>query len=231
MPTRLPLSHPTTDEFIPSPASGPIPQGNKSATKYFYRSAKGCLAGQTLRLFSATAMTDCCVMQIDKKYMMEVLHREPALSEMFVAFLLTRNIRYEEDLVDQLFNSSEKRLARILLQSRAFHPCRNELAIGRKRHFRSRDRPYRPDRASGAAGYYSKVFRSFFWSSRCCLPSAWNLQSDQPQDRPARPPASGCENIEHHFSRKNPKAKCCQCEFRGHMSTHPLGWILTTGMR
>src|ERR1700683_2633454 len=76
---------------------------------------EGCLTGQTLRLFSATAMTDCSVMQIDKKYMMEVLHREHAFSDMFVAYLLTRNIRYEEDLVDQLFNSSEKRLARILL--------------------------------------------------------------------------------------------------------------------
>jgi CRP/FNR family cyclic AMP-dependent transcriptional regulator len=76
---------------------------------------EGCLAGQTVRLFSATAMTDCSVMQIDKKYMMEVLHREHAFSDMFVAYLLTRNIRHEEDLVDQLFNSSEKRLARILL--------------------------------------------------------------------------------------------------------------------
>jgi len=55
------------------------------------------------------------VMRIDKKSMMEVLHREHAFSDMFVAYLLTRNIRYEEDLVDQLFNSSEKRLARILL--------------------------------------------------------------------------------------------------------------------
>ena len=76
---------------------------------------EGCLAGQTLRLFSTTAMTDCSVMQIDKTYMMEVLHREHAFSDMFVAHLLTRNIRYEEDLVDQLFNSSEKRLAQILL--------------------------------------------------------------------------------------------------------------------
>src|ERR1700730_6741742 len=76
---------------------------------------EGCLAGQTLRLFSATAMTDCSVMRIDKKSMIEVLHREHAFSDMFVAYLLTRNIRYEEDLVDQLFNSSEKRLARILL--------------------------------------------------------------------------------------------------------------------
>jgi len=76
---------------------------------------EGCLTGQPLRLCSATAMTDCSVMQIDKKSMTEVLHREHAFSDMFVAYLLTRNIRYEEDLVDQLFNSSEKRLARILL--------------------------------------------------------------------------------------------------------------------
>jgi CRP/FNR family transcriptional regulator, cyclic AMP receptor protein len=76
---------------------------------------EGCLTGQPLRLCSATAMTDCSVMRIDKKAMMEVLHREHAFSDMFVAHLLTRNIRYEEDLVDQLFNSSEKRLARMLL--------------------------------------------------------------------------------------------------------------------
>jgi CRP/FNR family cyclic AMP-dependent transcriptional regulator len=76
---------------------------------------EGCLAGQPLRLCSATAITDCSAMRIDKKSMMEVLHREHAFSDMFVAYLLTRNIRYEEDLVDQLFNSSEKRLARMLL--------------------------------------------------------------------------------------------------------------------
>jgi CRP/FNR family cyclic AMP-dependent transcriptional regulator len=76
---------------------------------------EGCLAGQPLRLCTATALTDCSVMQIDKKSMVEVLHREHEFSDMFVAYLLTRNIRYEEDLVDQLFNSSEKRLARILL--------------------------------------------------------------------------------------------------------------------
>jgi CRP/FNR family transcriptional regulator, cyclic AMP receptor protein len=76
---------------------------------------EGCLTGQPLRLCSATAMTDCSVMKIDKKSMMEVLHRQHAFSDMFVAYLLARNIRYEEDLVDQLFNSSEKRLARILL--------------------------------------------------------------------------------------------------------------------
>src|SRR5437762_8375657 len=76
---------------------------------------EGCLTGQPLRLCAATAMTDCSVMRIDKKAMMEVLHREHAFSDVFVAYLLTRNIRYEEDLVDQLFNSSEKLLARILL--------------------------------------------------------------------------------------------------------------------
>jgi CRP/FNR family cyclic AMP-dependent transcriptional regulator len=76
---------------------------------------EGCLTGQPLRLCSASAMTDCSVMRIEKKSMMEVLHREHSFSDMFVAYLLTRNIRYEEDLVDQLFNSSERRLARVLL--------------------------------------------------------------------------------------------------------------------
>ena len=76
---------------------------------------EGCLTGQPLRLCSATAMIDCTVTRINKKSMMDVLHREHAFSDMFVAYLLTRNIRYEEDLVDQLFNSSERRLARVLL--------------------------------------------------------------------------------------------------------------------
>jgi len=76
---------------------------------------EGCLAGQPLRMGSATAMTDCELLQIDKKAMIEALHREHTFSDLFVAYLLARNIRYEEDLVDQLFNSSEKRLARILL--------------------------------------------------------------------------------------------------------------------
>ena len=74
---------------------------------------EGCLTGQPRRMCSAIAMTDCTVMRIDKKSMMDVIHRERAFSDMFVAYLLTRNIRYEEDLVDQLFNSSEKRLARV----------------------------------------------------------------------------------------------------------------------
>ncbi len=76
---------------------------------------EGGLAGQPLRMGSATAMTDCEVLRIDKKAMMLALHREQKFSDLFVRYLLARNIRYEEDLVDQLFNSSEKRLARILL--------------------------------------------------------------------------------------------------------------------
>src|SRR5204863_803235 len=76
---------------------------------------EGTLAGQRFPMGSATAMTDCELLRIDKKAMMVALHREHAFSELFVAYLLARNIRYEEELVDQLFNSSEKRLARILL--------------------------------------------------------------------------------------------------------------------
>src|SRR5271170_5117810 len=76
---------------------------------------EGGLAGQPLRMGFATAMTDCELMRIDKKAMMEALHREHTFSDLFVEHLLARNIRYEEDLVDQLFNSSEKRLARVLL--------------------------------------------------------------------------------------------------------------------
>ena len=76
---------------------------------------EGSLAGQALRMGSAAAMTDCQILRIEKKAMMEALHHEHALSDMFVAYLLARNIRYEEDLVVQLFNSSEKRLARVLL--------------------------------------------------------------------------------------------------------------------
>jgi CRP/FNR family cyclic AMP-dependent transcriptional regulator len=76
---------------------------------------EGGLAGQPLRMGSATAMTDCELLRIDKKAMILALHREHTFSDLFVAYLLARNIRYEEDLVDQLFNSSEKRLARILL--------------------------------------------------------------------------------------------------------------------
>jgi CRP/FNR family cyclic AMP-dependent transcriptional regulator len=76
---------------------------------------EGCLAGQPFRMATASALTDCSVVQVQKRVMVKVLHDEPEFSEMFIAHLLTRNIRIEEDLVDQLFNSSEKRLARILL--------------------------------------------------------------------------------------------------------------------
>lgn len=76
---------------------------------------EGSLAGQRLRMSSAVALTDCELLRVNKETMMAVLHRDRALADMFVAYLLKRNIRYEEDLVDQLFNSSEKRLARALL--------------------------------------------------------------------------------------------------------------------
>ena len=76
---------------------------------------EGAMAGQALRMGSAESMTECHLLRIEKAAMMEALHREHAFSDMFVAYLLARNIRYEEDLVDQLFNSSEKRLARVLL--------------------------------------------------------------------------------------------------------------------
>ena len=76
---------------------------------------EGCLAGQPLRMATAVAMTDCTLDKIDKPLMARMLHEHHDISELFVKHLLTRNIRYEADLVDQLFNSSEKRLARILL--------------------------------------------------------------------------------------------------------------------
>jgi CRP-like cAMP-binding protein len=76
---------------------------------------EGCLNGQSLRMATVTAMTDCSIMRIEKSAMVAVLHQEPKFSEMFIAYLLHRNSRVEEDLVDQLFNSSEKRLARTLL--------------------------------------------------------------------------------------------------------------------
>jgi len=76
---------------------------------------EGCLAGQPLRIATANAMTDCTLDKIDKLVMTRMLHEHHDISELFVKHLLSRNIRYEADLVDQLFNSSEKRLARILL--------------------------------------------------------------------------------------------------------------------
>lgn len=75
----------------------------------------GCLAGQPLRVSAAMAMTDCSLVRIGKPLMARMLHEQHVVSELFVTHLLSRNVRYEADLVDQLFNSSEKRLARILL--------------------------------------------------------------------------------------------------------------------
>jgi CRP/FNR family cyclic AMP-dependent transcriptional regulator len=76
---------------------------------------EGCLIGQPKRLSTASAMTDCTVMRVDKAEIVRVLHDEPIFSEMFVAHVLARNAQIEENLVDQLFNSTEKRLARVLL--------------------------------------------------------------------------------------------------------------------
>jgi CRP/FNR family transcriptional regulator, cyclic AMP receptor protein len=76
---------------------------------------EGCLAGQPLRMATAAAMSPCSIMRLEKPGVIRVLHNEPAFSELFLHYLLSRNIRIEEDLVDQLFNSSEKRLARVLL--------------------------------------------------------------------------------------------------------------------
>jgi len=76
---------------------------------------EACLAGRLLCLATATAMSECSIVRLEKPATIRVLHEEPAFSELFLAYLLSRNIRIEEDLVDQLFNSSEKRLARVLL--------------------------------------------------------------------------------------------------------------------
>ena len=76
---------------------------------------ESCLAGQIVRTATATALEDSSIVRIDKDAMLHVLHKEPTFAELFMSYLLTHSIRIQEDLVDQLFNSSEKRLARILL--------------------------------------------------------------------------------------------------------------------
>jgi CRP/FNR family transcriptional regulator, cyclic AMP receptor protein len=76
---------------------------------------EGCLAGQAVRMGTAVSMSMCSIMRLEKSDVIRALHEQPSFSEVFVAHLLSRNIRIEEDLVDQLFNSSEKRLARVLL--------------------------------------------------------------------------------------------------------------------
>lgn len=96
---------------------------------------EGCLAGQLLRISSASTITDCSLARIEKAQMARMLHERQGVSELFVTHLLSRNIRFEGDLVDQLFNSSEKRLARILLllahfgkesKSESIHPRINQ---------------------------------------------------------------------------------------------------------
>jgi CRP/FNR family cyclic AMP-dependent transcriptional regulator len=76
---------------------------------------EGCLTTQPLRMATATVISDCSVVRMEKAAMIRVLRQEPAFAELFLAYVLSRNMRIEEDLVDQLFNSSEKRLARVLL--------------------------------------------------------------------------------------------------------------------
>jgi CRP-like cAMP-binding protein len=76
---------------------------------------EGCLAGQQVRMATAVAISECSVMRLEKAVVVGLLHEEPSFAELFLAHLLSRSIRLEEDLVDQLFNSSEKRLARVLL--------------------------------------------------------------------------------------------------------------------
>lgn len=94
------------------------PKGKEAVVAILGRAdffGEGCLAGQSVRMATAISMEDSTIVRIEKAAMISVLHEEPAFSELFMAYLLSRNIRIEEDLVDQLFNSSEKRLARVLL--------------------------------------------------------------------------------------------------------------------
>ncbi|HLB86339.1 MAG TPA: Crp/Fnr family transcriptional regulator [Terriglobales bacterium] len=76
---------------------------------------EGCLADQPLRMSTVTAMSECAIVRLERRATIRVLHEEPAFAELFLTYVLSRNMRLEEDLVDQLFNSSEKRLARVLL--------------------------------------------------------------------------------------------------------------------
>ena len=96
---------------------------------------EGCLAGQPHRIATAIAMTECTILRVQKETMTQMLRNERALSDLFMAYLLSRNVRVEEDLVDQLFNSSEKRLARILLLLTRFgKDGQQELVVPRITH-------------------------------------------------------------------------------------------------
>ena len=93
-------------------------QGKEAVVAILERAAffgESCLAGQAIRTSTATAMEDSSIVRIDKEAMISLLHEEPTFAELFMAYLLAHTIRIEEDLVDHLFNSSEKRLARVLL--------------------------------------------------------------------------------------------------------------------
>ena len=94
------------------------PEGKEAVVALLERGAffgESCLAGPTVRTTTAIAVEDSCLVRIDKDAMIRVLHEEPTFAELFMSYLLANNIRIQEDLVDQLFNSSEKRLARVLL--------------------------------------------------------------------------------------------------------------------
>jgi CRP-like cAMP-binding protein len=94
------------------------PKGKEAVVAILERGSffgEGCLAGQPLRMATATSLESSTLDRIEKSAMVRVLHEEPAFAELFMAYLLSRNVRVEEDLIDQLFNSSEKRLARVLL--------------------------------------------------------------------------------------------------------------------
>ncbi len=94
------------------------PQGNEAVVAILERGSflgESCLAGQTARMVTATVLEDSSLVRIDKEVMIRLLHEEPTVSELFLTHLLSRNMRIQEDVVDQLFNSSEKRLARVLL--------------------------------------------------------------------------------------------------------------------
>lgn len=91
---------------------------------------EGCLAGQSHRMATATAMTPCRILAVEKQEMVRQLHAAPAFSDRFLTHMLTRNIRIEEDLIDQLFNSTEKRLARtLLLLARYGEPAASHRAL------------------------------------------------------------------------------------------------------
>ena len=94
------------------------PQGKEAVVAIFEPGSffgEACLAGEQVRVATTTALEQSAIVRIDKQAMVNVLHQEPTFAALFISYLLSRNIRIQEDLVDQLFNSSEKRLARILL--------------------------------------------------------------------------------------------------------------------